>query len=72
MKTYIINDYDDDSRIVPVDLEYTEEQIIEEYWDFWSSKMMKKYGVGHKLITRENCIEDWLAVNWAIEKKENN
>ena len=29
--------------------------------------MEKKYGIGHELITKENCIEDWKAVNWAWE-----
>lgn len=31
--------------------------------------MADKYGEGHELITRENCIEDWVALNWAWEKK---
>ncbi len=49
-------------------IERTEDQIISEYWDHWSSRMADKYGKGHELITRENCIEDWIALNWAWEK----
>jgi len=50
-------------------IERTEDQIIYEYWNHWSSRMADKYGEGHELITRENCIEDWVALNWAWEKK---
>jgi hypothetical protein len=32
--------------------------------------MEDHYGEGHELITKENCIEDWVVVNWAWEKKE--
>lgn len=51
-------------------LEVTEEDIINLYWAFWSGKMIKKYGEGHELITKENCIQDFLVVNWAWEKKD--
>lgn len=50
--------------------EWTEDEILEEYWGWWSEKMVKKYGYGHELITKENCIEDWLVTNWAWEKKD--
>lgn len=49
-------------------VEITEEGIIDLYWKFWSGKMVKKYGEGHELITKENCIDDFLMVNWAWEK----
>lgn len=49
-------------------IEITEEGIIDLYWKFWSGKMIKKYGEGHELITKENCIDDFLMVNWAWEK----
>ncbi len=52
-------------------IELTEENIIELYWEFWKGKMIKKYGEGHELITKENCIKDWVIVNWAWEKKHN-
>lgn len=51
-------------------LEKTEEQIIAEYWDHWSTRMIAKYGEGHELITKKNCIEDWVIVNWAWEKED--
>jgi hypothetical protein len=33
--------------------------------------MTQKYGEGHKLITEQNCIEDWVKTHWAwIEEYE--
>lgn len=52
-------------------VEYTlsEDDIIAEFWKPWSERMTKKYGEGHRLITRENCIDDWVVVHWAWEVK---
>ena len=50
--------------------EKTEDEILEDYWSWWSEKMIKKFGHGHELITRENCIQDWVTVYWAWEKKD--
>lgn len=47
----------------------TEDQIIKEYYSWWEAQMIKKFGVGHYLITPEQCIEDWIVVNWAWESK---
>lgn len=46
---------------------YTEYDVLKEYWRPWLAAMEKKYGAGHELITKENCIKDWKAVNWAWE-----
>ncbi len=43
----------------------SEGDIIDEYWEYWSEAMMKK-GLDD-LITKENCIEDWVVVHWAVE-----
>lgn len=45
----------------------TEEDILKEYWDYWSQKMSEKYGPDFQGITSENCILDWVTVNWAME-----
>lgn len=42
---------------------YSEEMIIDEYYEFWCS-MMKQRNKEH-LISKQNCIEDWITVNWA-------
>lgn len=49
-------------------IEMSEQDILNKYWSHWSSLMIRKYGEGHELITEENCIEDFIAVNWAWEK----
>ena len=53
--------------------EYTlsEQEILDIYWPFWYNKMVHKYGTNdHPLITRDNCLEDWIVVHWAwqVEK----
>jgi hypothetical protein len=49
---------------------YSEDAIIAEYWDSWS-KNMRKYNIEndldpHQDINQENCVEDWVCINWAI------
>ena len=51
--------------------EYTEESILDEYWDFWSKRMIEKFGVGHGAITPENCINEWIVVNWGWTDNDN-
>lgn len=63
MKTYLMDDPSSDEPV-----EYTEQQILEEYWSNWEAKMIKKYGEDHHLITEQNCITDWLVTHWAWEK----
>ena len=67
MKVYLFNDWDENDN--PLIKEITEDEILEDYWSYWSDKMIKKFGYGHELITKENCIDDWIVVNWAWEKK---
>ena len=43
----------------------SENQIIQDYYGIWSKKM-KELGREH-LISKENCIEDWVTVHWAYE-----
>ncbi len=50
-------------------LEKNEEQILDEYWDHWRALMELKYEPGHYLINKEQCIEDWVVINWAWQKK---
>lgn len=62
-KVYLIDCLGKDEPV-----EITEEQILEEYWDFWKARMDKKYGPNHHLTTQRNCVTDWLVTNWAWEK----
>jgi len=57
-------------------VEMTEQEIIDAYWQHWVNRMSraihrkntKAYGKP-ELITRENCIDDWVVVNQAYEVK---
>lgn len=56
---------DDGGNVV---IEKTEQQILDEYWDYWSGRMIEKFGTGDERITQENCIDDFVVVNWAWKK----
>ena len=49
----------------------TEDDIIfGGYYEYWKGRMQKKYGSNSELITKENCIEDWVVIHWATEIKD--
>lgn len=44
---------------------WSEDQIIQSYYTYWSTKMIEN---GHRGdISRESCIDDWTVVHWATE-----
>lgn len=47
----------------------TDQEILDERWDWWYERMCKKYGKDSPLITKENCIQDWVTDYWAWENK---
>ena len=58
----------------------SEGQILVEYSPFWFEEMYRKFGKEYvdKHYTKEDCIMDWVVVNWAwevekdwLEEKEN-
>lgn len=48
---------------------WSEDQIIKSYYTYWATKMIKNHSNGD-VISREQCIEDWCTVHWAIETDE--
>lgn len=46
---------------------YSEDAILAEYWEYWSTKMIAK---NFPEMTYKRCIEDWVTVNWAIPATE--
>jgi len=55
----------------------SEEEILDVYWEYWKGSMevavTKKNTVAYnkpEMITKENCIENWVIVNWAYPVKE--
>lgn len=61
MKLYEIVDNKDTTAV------YTEAEIIEEYWQYWYTKMVAQFGKDHTGITTDNCIQDWIVVNLAVD-----
>ena len=67
MKKYIYEEPDKDGNNIKVIK--TEEEILENYWKYWSSIMERLNK--HSEITKENCILDWCVVHWAYSQEEN-
>ena len=67
MRVFKYNEYEDtEPRLI------TEQEIRAEYWPYWYERMCKKFGkqeVDTK-FTFEDCLNDWVIVNWAWEVKE--
>ena len=51
----------------PVEMIWTETQILDHYYDWWSEQMTKR-DKAH-MINRKECIADFCVVNWAQEVK---
>lgn len=47
----------------------TEEGIAQHYWPYWYERMCRKYDKQYvdETYTVEDCIEDWVTINWAWE-----
>lgn len=71
MKVYCYNDYEvtEAGEEIHFVAEITDQQILYDYWDYWSGRMIEKFGDKSDLITHDKCIEDWLVVHWGWEKK---
>lgn len=57
-----------DDGVTAVKIVKTEKEILDIYWGYWSTKM-KEIGK-EDLISEKACVEDWIVVNWAAQKKE--
>jgi len=71
MRYYSYNEYVEDPDANSV-VTVSEEDIRRDYWPFWYGKMCKKYGKEHvdANYSFEECLEDWIVVNWAWEVNE--
>lgn len=45
----------------------TEQEILAVYWPYWSREMQKRHPDSPGLMSAENCIDDYIVVNWAWE-----
>lgn len=72
MKTWCYDNpvYDGEELVGNEIVEVTEDEIIQDYWPWWRAAMVEKFGLDYPEITKQNCIEDWVIVNWAWEKRD--
>ena len=58
--------FDEEGRCIGDNIQvFSEEQILSMYWDYWSNEVSI---VNPQIeLTKENCISDWVVVNWAWE-----
>lgn len=68
MRWFEIVEYDEKGDTVQ---RLSEDDIIDQYWDYWYGKMCEKFGkeVVDAKYTKQHCIDDWIVVNWAMEVK---
>ena len=46
----------------------TEDEIMEDHWLYWKGRVLEKYGEDKDLLTKEQCIIDWIQTHNAREK----
>jgi hypothetical protein len=56
----------------PVYETLSEDEILEQYYPYWSGKMIEKYGLEefNKTWSKKECIEDWVTIHWAWKSSE--
>jgi len=69
MKYWSMSYPDDDGNDMVETL--SEDEIIAQYYPYWSGRMIEKYGQEEfdKTWSKKECIEDWVVVHWAWESK---
>jgi hypothetical protein len=69
MRYYSYNEYDDQGGHI---VTMSEEEIRQKYWPYWYKKMCAKFGqeLVDEKYSFEDCLDDWIVVNWAWEVKE--
>lgn len=55
--------------VSPVYITLSEQEILNQYWDYWYGQMCKKFGKDEvdEKWTKQDCIDDWIVVHWAWE-----
>ncbi len=71
IRYYSYNEYHEDPNVNTV-VTVSEEDIRRDYWPFWYERMCKKFGKERvdNTYNFEDCIDDWIVVNWAWEVEE--
>lgn len=66
MRYYSFNEYDENGGRIET---MSEDEIRQTYYPYWYKKMCEKFGkeeVDAKW-SFEDCLDDWIVVNWAWE-----
>lgn len=75
MRYYTYNEYDAESAQADSGGHYmvtvSEEEVRRTYWPYWYDRMCARWGrdVVDKDYTFEDCLTDWVVINWAEEVK---
>lgn len=75
MRYYSYNEYDPDSPLADESAGYvvtlSEEDIRKNYYPYWYKKMCEKFEQSYvdQNYSFEDCLSDWIVVNWAWESK---
>ena len=55
--------YDASGKLFNVVVTKSEDEILDEYYEYWVSRMKRVNK--EDLISKDNCINDWVVVHWA-------
>lgn len=71
MKLWTVHYPDDNGKDITETL--SEDDILNKYWDYWYDKMCNKFGkdIVDSNYTKQDCIDDWIVINWAVESSDN-
>lgn len=72
MRYYCFNALKTDPAIDSYVEVMSEEEILAEYYDHWYDAMVSKFGkeVVDRDYCKDDCIDDWVVVNWAWESTD--
>ena len=76
MRYYSYNEFDPESSMADDSggyvVTWSGEDILLNYYPYWYERMCKKLGKEYvdQNYGFEDCLEDWITVNWARESKE--
>ena len=69
MRYYCYNEPGDPEFKTNVVVTLSEDDIIEQYWDYWYGRMCAKFGQQYvdENYCKQDCIDDFCVIHWAWE-----
>ena len=67
MNYYSFQDMDESGNSITKT--FSEQEIVDSYFDYWYNKMVEKFGKEYvdNTYSKKECIEDWCIVNYAYK-----